>query len=459
MSLYNEMRPHKFDAIIGHSVIKKALKKFVKEPPNKRPHAYLFHGPKGCIRGDTLIFDPIDKSTLTIKERWKRGCSFNVLSFSSSGKMVVAKASPPIQYSPARMFRVDTSQSTFYVTSEHRFLFECGEYFSLKELFGKQFDQFPLLSIAGTFQEVQHQDVVTGSTTIKKITEVGKENYYDFHVPIFNNYWAGGLIHHNCGKTTFARILAKELGCVGINLVELDAANTRGIDTTRSIADDARLLPMDGESRVFIFDESHQLTGPAQQSLLKVTEDAPLQSYFIFCTTNPEKIIDTLKNRCTPFQVSPLNDEEITELLLFVLDKLGMNLSEEILGQLVMSAEGCPREAITSLELVLTVDLEDEQFSLLQEALAKHETIELCRALLGGKSWGFVSEIYKGLPTFEPENIRRAVLGYMKSVLLRGNHTERAASIIATFEESTYNSGEPMLVRMLYDVSRKGGKG
>ena len=611
MSLYNDVRPNMLDEVYGNHATLKALNGFIAKPPKSRPHAYLFQGASGCIRGDTLIFDPIDNSNLTVKERWKIGHSFNIFSFSSFGKMVVARALPPVQYPSTPMFRVDTSQSTFYVTSEHRFLFESGEYLSLKELFGKRFEQFPLLSIEDVSHAVQHRDephylqrvidsqgdypegfcfcdeqfrcltnigreffllligalehnhhylhedalgnelkrnrpyllssplsrngfssrvsfffpllmflfckgnvewflyqpeifsliflglflankdekshyldsslvlkdillnpfsfdkfplafsspfinsdVVTSSTIIKNITEVVKEEYYDFQVPIFNNYWAGGLIHHNCGKTTLARILAHEYECADIDLIELNAANTRGIDTIREITDMARIKPMGGKSRVFIIDESHQLTKPAQQAFLKIIEDAPLHSYFMFCSTDPEMILITIRNRCTKLTVDSLSDEDMTDLIEDIIDSdfVENDISDEVFDKIVYSSEGSPRQAIVSLEGVLAIDNEKDQIKFIERGNVEREVIDLCRILLRRPQWSEITEIYKSINKIEPEKVRRQIIGYMRTVLLGGGKMAgRAALIISIFEENTFDGGSAQLVRMLYD--------
>lgn len=199
---------------------------------------------------------------------------------------------------------------------------------------------------------------------------------------------------------------------------------------------------------------SHQFTKPAQQSLLKVIEDVPPHSYFIFCTTDPNRIIPTIRNRCSTFQVELLNENNMTELLEIALDKTNKNIEDNVFYAIVDSAEGCPREALVLLETVLSVDGEKEQISLLHKALVEHETIELCRALIKKESWKYVAEIYRGLPDTEPELIRRAIMGYMRAILIKGGMNDRAAYIIGIFEESTFNSGSAMLVRMLYEVSR-----
>jgi len=259
-----------------------------------------------------------------------------------------------------------------------------------------------------------------------------------------------------CGKTTLARILAIGFGCDGIDLQELNAANTRGIDTIRDIVENAYLQPISGGSRVYILDESHQFTTAAQQALLKVIEDVPSHSYFIFCTTNPEKIIPTIKNRCSVFKVESLNEKNMGKLLDATLKKLGKDIPDKVYWRIIDFVGGCPRKALTSLESALTVDDEKEQMSLVEVTVEDIDARALCRALLDHERWQTVAAIYKKvkLKQPEPETIRLGVLGYMRSVLLSGNKNETASKIISIFEENTYSGGTAMLVRMLYDCSR-----
>jgi DNA polymerase III gamma/tau subunit len=258
-----------------------------------------------------------------------------------------------------------------------------------------------------------------------------------------------------CGKTTLARILANEYGCSNMDLIELNAANTRGIEAMREVVDQSHLAPMDGKARVVILDESHQLTTPAQQALLKVLEDTPRYAYYIFCTTDPQRIIPTIRNRCTTFQVNTLSPQEIGDLVDGILKVLETTISDNIWEKLIATTDGSPRKALVLLEQLISLDNEEEQEKIIYRSQTETETIELCRALLRGCDWNTVIEIYKGINDKEPEKIRRAILGYMKSVALNSNTDTamKSVGIIAVFENSTFDSGEAGLIRMLYQVS------
>ena len=118
-----------------------------------------------------------------------------------------------------------------------------------------------------------------------------------------------------CGKTTLGRIVANMVGCHDWDYHYFNASNTRGIDTVRKVLAEMTLHPSKGKVKVYHFDECHQLTGPAQEAFLKDTEDPPDHVYFIFSTTEPEKMKVTFKRRGHQGEVKPLITSQILKLL------------------------------------------------------------------------------------------------------------------------------------------------
>jgi DNA polymerase-3 subunit gamma/tau len=118
-----------------------------------------------------------------------------------------------------------------------------------------------------------------------------------------------------CGKTTLARIIAAELGCFGSDYKEIDSADFRGIDTIREIGKQCMYKPLESSCRVFVIDECHKMTNDAQNAFLKRLEDTPKHVYFILCTTDPSKLIPTIRGRCSQFQVKPLSEKVLLRLL------------------------------------------------------------------------------------------------------------------------------------------------
>ncbi len=261
--------------------------------------------------------------------------------------------------------------------------------------------------------------------------------------------------HYGCGKTTIARILAKEFGCVGIDYMEVNAVNTRDLNTIRTIIDMAYISPMTGKCRVFVIDECHQLLKASSDALLKVIEDVPENAYFIFCSTEPRRIVNTIRSRCSAFEVELLGEEDMGGLLEDTIDKLlcggelEKNITDKVFDKLIYCAEGCPRDALQMLEQILEITDEEDQLKLLKKAQIDYEVKELCRALLDDKSWYEIAQIYKGLKGTDPESLRRAVLGYMRTVLLNGGKL-RAYEIICACEKHTFDSGEAGFIAQLF---------
>lgn len=256
-----------------------------------------------------------------------------------------------------------------------------------------------------------------------------------------------------CGKTTLGRIVANELGCVGSDLREMNTADNRGIETIRDIIKSSSYKPLEGDCRVWIIDECHKLTNDAQNALLKILEDTPKHVYFILCTTDPQKLIAAIKNRCSEFQVKPLSDIQLKGLLKQVVKKEGEKLDQEIYDQIVQDSLGQPRNALQILEQVLSVDPDNRLEVAKRAAELQSQSIELCRVLLKKCSWKEVNIILAGLKEQDPEDTRRVVMGYCSAILLKSDNV-RAGLVLETFSEPFYNTGFPGLILAAYTVNK-----
>jgi len=256
-----------------------------------------------------------------------------------------------------------------------------------------------------------------------------------------------------CGKTTLARIIAKELGCKERDLAEINSADFRGIDTVRDIIKNSQYLPIEGEKRAWIIDEVHKMTNDAQNALLKLLEDSLPHVYFLLCTTEPQKLLPTIRGRCSEFQVKPLSNMQMHRLLRSVVRSEKETLADEVYEQIVQDSLGHPRNALQILEQVLSVP-EEHRIQTAQKAAAQQsQIIELCRALINKSGWKEVRTIIEGLKDQEPENIRRIVLGYCQAILLKGEN-DRAAMIIEAFWDPTYNVGFPYITYACYSITK-----
>lgn len=195
----------------------------------------------------------------------------------------------------------------------------------------------------------------------------------------------------------------------------------------------------------------HKMTTDAQNAFLKILEDTPPHIYFILCTTNENSLLNTIKSRCSRFEVSLLTEREMSTLITEIAGKEGEELNEEIVEQIVLNGHGHPRDTINILEQVLATPEKRRLNAARKSQILQTEGIELCRALLKGSNWNTIKVILKGLKEQEPEGIRRIILGYMSSVLLNKDD-EQAGLILECFEEPLYNTGFPGLVLACYKV-------
>jgi len=262
------------------------------------------------------------------------------------------------------------------------------------------------------------------------------------------------------GKTTLARIVARELGCNdNTNLMELNAANTRGIDTIRQVADEASVRPMQGKNKVFILDETHQLTPTAQEGLLKVTEDTEEYAFFLFCTTDPEKIIKTLKSRATKYEVERLGRGVISDYLTDVCDKEEVDeelISDQLVDKIASLADGSLRDGLVLLDLAMSAD-NDKEAKKLVERGTKYDTNvwELCQIMVMSpkrrkKKWKDALEILDELGS-DAEAIRRAVMWFLADRIrdMEDDVALEFSYLLDLFSKSVFYGGKPQLVGMI----------
>lgn len=262
-----------------------------------------------------------------------------------------------------------------------------------------------------------------------------------------------------CGKTTLARIIATNLGCPEFlengdsnsDFCEINSSNNRGIDTAREILDQIHYLPLNKESkcRIWLLDEVHQTTKDFQNALLKALEEPPKHVYFILCTTNPEKLLNTIKTRCSKFDVASLAVNELEELIWWVLESEGLqdSFNEKIVNQLAEKVDGCPREALVALDQIIDLDPAEMEIVISSYKTTEAQTIDLCRALMSRRKWKEIYTILDGLKSAgqDPENIRRAVIGYA-AACMKNQMNIQAMLIFECFKETFFYTGWPGLV-------------
>jgi DNA polymerase-3 subunit gamma/tau len=172
------------------------------------------------------------------------------------------------------------------------------------------------------------------------------------------------------GKTTMARILAAALNCEkgptadpcgactscraiatgdDLDVIEIDGASNRGIDQIRELRQNLGYAPARSRCKIYYIDEVHMLTPPAFNALLKSLEEPPSHVKFIFSTTDPQQLPDTVKSRCQRFDFHRISDAEIIKHLRFVCEKEGLEPEKGSLECVARSARGSMRDALSLL--------------------------------------------------------------------------------------------------------------
>lgn len=175
------------------------------------------------------------------------------------------------------------------------------------------------------------------------------------------------------GKTTLARIFAKGINNGEGTPIEIDAASNNGVDNVRNIIESAEQRSLDSEYKIFILDECHMLTTQSWNAFLKCIEEPPQYTIFIFCTTDVQKVPETITNRVQRFNLTKLSLVSIGKRLEYILsNEIGMDCSyydyEDSIEYIAKISNGSMRQAISYLEKCLDYSVEfrmDDVFTVL----------------------------------------------------------------------------------------------
>lgn len=153
------------------------------------------------------------------------------------------------------------------------------------------------------------------------------------------------------GKTTTARIFANEINKGQGNPIEMDAASNNSVDDIRKISTQAQTKSLDSEYKVFILDECHVLSNQAWQAMLKLIEEPPAKTIFIFCTTDPQKIPKTILSRVQRYNFQRITYNGIYNRLKYVCTQENINnVDDNALKLIAKLADGGMRDALTYLD-------------------------------------------------------------------------------------------------------------
>lgn len=207
-----------------------------------------------------------------------------------------------------------------------------------------------MINLANSYRPRKFSEVV-GQDYVKEILMNQLETGEVKHAYLF----CGGA---GTGKTTSARIFAKEVNEGHGTPIEIDAASNNGVENVRDIIEDSKFKSLDSRYKVYIIDEVHMLSTGAFNALLKTLEEPPAGTIFILCTTDPQKIPATIMSRVQRFDFTRIPNSDIVTQLAYILESENeqgapYSWTKEALAFIGKLANGGMRDAITRLEKVL----------------------------------------------------------------------------------------------------------
>lgn len=225
------------------------------------------------------------------------------------------------------------------------------------------------------------------------------------------------------GKTSIARIFAKEIGTSTNDLYEIDAASNRGIDDIREIREGVNTLPFESKFKVYIIDEVHMLTKEAFNALLKTLEEPPAHAVFILATTETDKLPETVVSRCQTFSFKKPSQKILKDMVLSVAKKEGYSLEASSAELIALLGDGSFRDTHGILQKVISSSKDKKISQEEVELVTGAPRASLINNVVGALDTKDVSAALSGVQTALEQNIDmqlflKLVLYKLRAVLL-----------------------------------------
>ena len=254
------------------------------------------------------------------------------------------------------------------------------------------------------------------------------------------------------GKTTMARVLANELEVHNNDFHEYNAANTRGIDTIRTIVSESNSLPLFGKRKMYLLDECHQITGAAAESLLKFLEEPPRHVYIVLCTSEPDRIngntLSAIKRRCFCGELKTVIPPEVRTYLKAICSSESASVSPKVLKEISLACKGSNGHALSMLDTVLLSKDPNKALSLIDKIYISDRTVKpiittlLDTRMSGPAKWETIRKLL-GSFTGNPEDARRSIAKYFSKVIQgkKLDATRNVALMSTNFTDSFNEAG------------------
>jgi len=233
---------------------------------------------------------------------------------------------------------------------------------------GKEVEQEQKVALYRKYRPQKFEEVVGQEMAIQILKNSIQENKIS-HAYLFS----GSL---GTGKTTLARIFAKEIGCKAEDIFELDAASNNSVDNIRNLIEASSAATFGSKYKVYILDEAHMLSKSASNALLKTLEEPPAHVIFILATTDKHKLLDTILSRCQEIDFLSPDLIKLKKRLTFICEQEKVNIDDQSLELLAISSHQSYRNAISLLEKVIN-SLENNN------SKSKKITLENTESVLG----------------------------------------------------------------------------